>query len=226
MIESVSRRFLEMVDPQRDSLYALAQSAGGGSAKAELILQRAVRQAYRAYAAGTCTDEHLGARLAQLIQEAGPAPQSAADRSAARSNTEALEKSPHAPDSAGGVAAPATASAAMPADTWARLAAAVQIEAARLGGAAEQSMLAYDPLLAPQKRSAPGEDPMEGLNLSPWSRFVIGTAIVLIIGIVATIMLTSHARREPALGPGPPAAAATHPAPSAAAAKPKAMKIR
>ena len=224
MIESVSRRFLEMVDPQRDNLYALAQSAGG-AAKAELILQRAVRQAYRVYATGACTDENLGARLAQMIQQAGPAPRSAADRSAVRSNTEALENSPHAPDSASSMAAPAIASVAMPADTWARLAAAVQIEAARLGGAAEQSMLAYDPLLAPQKRSAPGEDPMEGLNLSPWSRFVIATAIVLIIGIVATIMLTSHARQEPVPGPGPRAAAAIHPAPSAAAAKPKAMKI-
>jgi|GEM_PF-2031098 hypothetical protein len=86
---------------------------------------------------------------------------------------------------------PATESTPMPAAVWARLVAAVQIDAARLGGVAEQSMLAYDPLLAPQK-SKPKDDGTEGLNLSPWSRFVIAAAIVLTVGIAASLILTTH----------------------------------
>ncbi len=79
----------------------------------------------------------------------------------------------------------------MPAAVWARMVAAVQIDAARLGGVAEQSMLAYDPLLAPQKKKA-SDDGSEGLNLSPWSRFVIAAAIVLTVGIAASIILTTR----------------------------------
>lgn len=88
-------------------------------------------------------------------------------------------------------ASPATDTVPMPAAVWARMVAAVQIDAARLGGVAEQSMLDYDPLLAPQKKK-PNDEGAEGLNLSPWSRFVIAAAIVLTVGIAASIILTTR----------------------------------
>ncbi len=89
-----------------------------------------------------------------------------------------------------------TADAApMPAAVWARLVAAVQIDAARLGGVTEQSMLHYDPLLAPQKKKI-NDDSSEGLNLSPWSRFVVAAAIVLTVGIAASLILTTRHSRS------------------------------
>ncbi|MGC8625095.1 MAG: hypothetical protein ACP5VQ_07495 [Phycisphaerae bacterium] len=165
MIESASRRFLELLEVHRNELYALAVQ-GGTPAVIETALQRGIRSAFREYARNEAPREGQVEWLAGHIQaELGNRP----------------------------AAAPVTISdVAMPADVWARLAAAIQIEAATLGGADEQSMLAYDPLLAPQKKNTGSDEAMEGLNLSPWTRFVIATAIVLFIGIVATIILTTH----------------------------------
>ncbi len=165
MIESASRRFLELLEVHRNELYALAIQ-GGTPAATETALQRGIRSAFREFARNAAPREGQVEWLANHIQaELGQRPASAP--------------------------AP-TPDMTMPADVWARLAAAIQIEAAALGGADEQSMLAYDPLLAPQKKKVGPDDDLEGLNLSPWTRFVIATAIVLFIGIVATIILTTH----------------------------------
>ncbi len=186
MIESASRRFLELLEAHRNALYQIA-AQGQSPAIIETALQRGVRSAFREYAQnpGTPGREELVHWLAtHITAELG-------DRKTA-------------------VAVPADS--AMPADVWARLAAAIQIEAATLGGAHEQSMLAYDPLLAPRKKPAGPDDNMEGLNLSPWTRFVIATTIVLFIGIVATIILTTHhapATTQPAQAFGATSGAST-----------------
>lgn len=85
--------------------------------------------------------------------------------------------------------------AAMPADTWARLAAAVQIEAARTGGAKalnpDHVLLSPDPLLAPKK--APRDaDLLEGLNLSPASLFMIATITAMVLGVLLTVYIITR----------------------------------
>lgn len=182
MIESASRRFLELLESHRNELYTIA-AAGGAAFVVETALQRGVRSAFREYARNEAPRAGQVQWLISHIQaELG-------------GTGGALPTSPSEP--------------AMPADVWARLAAAIQIEAATLGGADEQSMLAYDPLLAPQKKKAGADENVEGLNLSPWTRFVIATAIVLFIGIVATIILTTH--HAPATTQGAKALATTRP---------------
>jgi hypothetical protein len=174
MIESASRRFLELLEAHRNALYSVA--AQGHTAQAgETALQRGIRSAFRQYAHNEAPRDglfdwlaaHISAELGDQVNTTSAGP-------------------------------PASEELAMPADVWARLAAAIQIEAATLGGTDEQSMLAYDPLLAPKKKKSGPDDNIEGLNLSPWTRFVIATAIVLFIGIVATIILTTHHAPETA----------------------------
>lgn len=165
MIESASRKFLELLEAHRNALYTLA-CQGGTASVIETALQRGIRSAFREYVRNQAPRDEQVQWLAEHIKaELG--------------------------DQVGQTTSALT-DVAMPADVWARVAAAIQIEAATLGGADEQSMLAYDPLLAPRKKKAGLEDNIEGLNLSPWTRFVIATAIVLFIGIVATIILTTH----------------------------------
>ena len=164
MIESAGRKFLELLEAHRNALYTVACRSGTPNV-AETALQRGIRSAFREYVRNQAPRSDQMPWLVQHINaELGENLASAAEP---------------------------PAELPMPADVWARLAAAIQIEAATLGGADEQSMLAYDPLLAPRKKSGV-DDPIEGLNLSPWTRFVIATAIVLFIGIVATIILTTH----------------------------------
>ena len=182
MIESASCRFIEILDLRRDVIYAQA-GAAGAPPQVETILQHAVRRAYRTYVQEATPENDLADLVGRYIREQTGPPVS-----------------------------PAPEPMAMPADIWARLVAAVQIEAARLGGVVEQSMLAYDPLLAPRKKIITDEESIEGLNLSPWTRFVVAAAIVLIIGIVATIILTT--RRMPAATTRP-AAAGVHGSPGA-----------
>ncbi len=191
MIESAGRKFLELLEAQRNALYTVA-CQGGTPNVAETALQRGIRSAFREYVRNEAPRDN---QMLWLVQ--------------------------HIHAELGEVSASTTAAATelpMPADVWARLAAAIQIEAATLGGADEQSMLAYDPLLAPRKKTSGADDTIEGLNLSPWTRFVIATAIVLFIGIVATIILTTHhagpstmpAATSPATAPATPVPG-THP---------------
>ena len=118
MIESASRRFLELLEAHRNALYQIA-AQGQSPAIIETALQRGVRSAFREYAQnpGTPGREELVHWLAtHITAELG-------DRKTA-------------------VAVPADS--AMPADVWARLAAAIQIEAATLGGAEMKEVLAAD----------------------------------------------------------------------------------
>lgn len=137
-----------------------------GPKQAELCVQRCVRDVFQQFHTGQIAPADVIARIESQIRAAQPDTQNA---------DQAIP---------------------MPAAVWARLAAAVQIDAARLGGVAEQSMLAYDPLLAPQKKKV-ADDNIEGFNLSPWSRFVVAAAIVLIIGITVSLVVSTH-RAKPA----------------------------
>lgn len=181
MIDSSGRRFIQLLEPQRGALYGAALAAMGLPAAAETCIQRAVRGAFREFVQGPPPREfgpwvqrHLETQIAQ--------------QAAASENT-------------GKKATPVTdaAAVAMPAAIWARLAAAIQIESVKIHGPTgddEEALLAYDPLLVP-KKPAPADDLSDGLNLSPWSRFVLAATIVLIIGVVATVVLTTrHAPPE------------------------------
>ena len=180
MIDSSGRRFIGLLDPQRDGLYTRALAATGSAVNAETCIQRAVRGAFREFVQGQSPRE-FPAWVQRHLEE--------------------QIKAMAAPGLSAGATAPAAPSAdAMPADVWARLAAAIQIESVKIHGATEEgdeALLAYDPLLVPKKKSPPGDDLSDGLNLSPWSRFVVAATIVLIIGVVATVVLTTrHAPPE------------------------------
>lgn len=142
-------------------------ASGAGAKQAELCLQRCVREVFQHFHTQQVSPADVVAQIELQIRA-----------SQAGAQTAAPQPVP------------------MPAAVWARLVAAVQIDAARLGGVAEQSMLAYDPLLAPQKKKT-GDDNIEGLNLSPWSRFVVAAAIVLIVGITASLILTTRSVPHP-----------------------------
>ncbi len=175
MIESASHRCIELLEADRDVLYSTAQSCAAPD-YAESLLQQAVRQVFKEFVEQKVSERDFPQQVIAVLQ---------------RNRTVSPESTRLQTVNAG----------VMPAGAWARLTAAVQIEAARLGGAAEQSMLAYDPLLAPKKKKSSDDDLVEGFNLSPWTRFVVAAAIVLFIGIVASIILTTHAESKPAANP-------------------------
>ena len=166
MIESASHRFIELLEAHRDDLYTQAMTLAP-SDYAETLLQQAVRQVFKGMVEQSFSEADLCQQIIEVMRSGKP-PSPVTVRP---TDTNVI---------------------IMPAATWARLTAAVQIEAARLGGAAEQSMLAYDPLLAPKKKKNNDDDLNEGFNLSPWTRFVVAAAIVLFIGIVASIVLTTR----------------------------------
>jgi len=94
---------------------------------------------------------------------------------------------------------------AMPADIWARLVAAIQIEAAHSthSKAINPSSVLLDPLLAPKKPAAP--DDLEGLGLLPEYRFFLVAAIAILIAIFLTIyLLTRSPAANHADAPEPP----------------------
>lgn len=187
MIESASHRCIELLEAERDALYSTAQSCAAPE-YVESLLQQAVRQVFKEFVENKVSERDFPRQVIEVLQ---------------RNRT-------LSPDSA---SLQKVDVGVMPAAAWARLTAAVQIEAALLGGTAEQSMLAYDPLLAPKKKKSSDDDLVEGFNLSPWTRFVVAAAIVLFIGIVASIILTTRGERVPLAGhpatPKPTGAAGT-----------------
>jgi hypothetical protein len=104
-------------------------------------------------------------------------------------------------------AAGAGGEVAMPADVWARLTAAVQVDAARsLGSRAvnpDSVLLSPDPLLAPKKQAGPDDD---AFDLSPPSRFLLATAIAVCVGIALTVYIVSRN--------GTPSGPTTYPVPA------------
>jgi hypothetical protein len=111
-----------------------------------------------------------------------------------------LEKS-LSPDAASPALPPPPA--AMPADVWARLAAAVQVEAAKSNASLainpDSVLLSPDPLLAPKKPGT-GDDP-DGFDLSSPSRFMLACIIALFIGITLTIYILTRPTTHPPIHP-------------------------
>jgi len=165
MAEPLSKRFILELEPARDRLYAAALARAATPRAAEALLQRTVRDVFQSFAAGTLKTGGLPAVEAELGKDV--------------------------------VAGAAVTDAAMPADTWARLTATVQVEAARSGAVAgkainpESVQMMADPLLAPKKSGA-GEDPFDGLNLSPPSRFMIAAGIAIVLGLGLSIYILSR----------------------------------
>jgi hypothetical protein len=81
------------------------------------------------------------------------------------------------------------APAAMPADVWARVTAAIQLEASRTGGASSLAeghiLLKPDPLLAPKKikRTA------VRAGMAPMYRFILAAAIVVVLAVSLTVYI-------------------------------------
>ncbi|HVX83310.1 MAG TPA: hypothetical protein VH253_00695 [Phycisphaerae bacterium] len=198
----LSHQFIDALAPRRHELYALA--VGTISAQATGPLPAA--------ALGTRAEGYLiktvREAFAAYAQDpyASPAP---ADRVAA-----ALASS-----------APAGATppeAAMPADVWARVTAAIQVDAAQAAGPDSPTgrsvnpgsvLLTPDPLLAPKKTAAPEED---AFDFSSPPRFLLAVGIAVCIGIALTAyILTRNSSGTPTLYPVTTASApAAHPAAS------------
>jgi hypothetical protein len=160
MSDSISQRFIRALETDRDRLYVEALSVAKSPAEAEGLLQKTLRAGFHTYAEG-----HMPVDFHAWIHQQ-------------------LYATAHATPPAAPIEPPAAQ--AMPADIWARLAAGVQIEAAKSGASKalnpDSVLLSPDPLLAPKKRS-PIDDLPDGLNLSPTSRFVLAVAVALVVGI-------------------------------------------
>jgi hypothetical protein len=82
----------------------------------------------------------------------------------------------------------------MPADVWARLAAAVQIEAARSTNSKalnpDSVLLRPDPLLAP-KKAAPRRE-SEPYELTSPSRLITAGVVMLLAGLIVTVYILTR----------------------------------
>ena len=117
-----------------------------------------------------------------------------------------LEKSLESPASAG----ESVADVAMPADVWARLAAAIQLEAARSSHSQalnpDSVLLRPDPLLAPKKTRPVGDG--EEFDVASPTRMLVAIGAILLMGILTTVyIVTRPAPQRPATHPASPASA-------------------
>jgi len=174
----ISHDFISELDAHRDDLYSRALAAASAAPEAAGLSPSAI---------------HIRAEV--ILQSAIRETFAQCERDADLIPFEAVQQ--HLPP------LPTTQSVVpMPADIWARLVAAIQVEAARLshskGINPDSVLLSPDPLLAPKKPGAP--DPIEGLGLLPEYRFFFAAAIAIIVAIVLTIyLLTRSGGGEPNL---------------------------
>jgi hypothetical protein len=172
MTDTLSSKFILALEPARDHLYTLALAREQSPAKAEAALQKSVRTLF----AGFVKDTSLNLPAAMEVTLAPPA------------SPLTPNPTPVAPEF-------------MPADVWARLAAAIQLTAATsiptTGTHAlnpDSVLLSPDPLLAP-KKPAPFDDD----DIPAPSRFLFASTVALLIGVALTIyILTRPAARHPA----------------------------
>lgn len=188
MAETLSHRFIAALQGPRDRLYTLALAKTASSAAAEALLQERVRQLFAEVARDAVPD--IPAALEKSLSWADPAAPSAN----------------------------VTLETPMPADVWSRIAAAIQIEAARSTNShalnPDSVLLRPDPLLAPKKSSRGSGD--DEFDLASPSRMILVLGGALLIGLVVTIfILTRPAPQRPATHPGSPTSrpATSQPAP-------------
>ncbi len=176
MDHSLSQQFINAVETRRDRLYSEALLLAKTPDAAEGLLQKVLRAGFHAYAEGQAPTDLSSWIRGQLYVAAGVKP----------------------------VTDPPSLSEPMPAATWARLTAGVQVEAAKSGASKalnpESVLLTADPLLAPKKHVSK-DDPMDGMNMSPVSRFVLAVAVALVIGISLSLYYCTRTVPTPATKP-------------------------
>ena len=181
-METLCHKFIEALAGPRDRLYGLALARAGTPAGAEAALQDQAREVFCAVARDAVVD--VAAAMEQAL------------------GAGALAAGP-----AGGAA-----ETPMPADVWARLAAAVQVEAARSSHAQalhpDSVLLRPDPMLAP-KKSKPRTDDAE-FDVSSPARLLTFLGAAVLVGLVVTLYVMP--RKPAAHAPSAPAAV-TAPAP-------------
>lgn len=193
-METLSHKFLQALAPPRDALYRLALLRAATPAGAEAMLRDSACGVFREYA------------VEKIFDVPG-----AVEKSLARAATSAAgSATPAPPANQTPPVDAATPEAAMPADVWARLAAAVQIEAARSSNSSalnpDSVLLRPDPLLAP-KKAKPRE--ADDFDVSSPSRLLMLLGAALLIGIVVTAYIVTRpaaapAASQPATRPGNP----------------------
>ncbi len=178
-METLSQKFLQALAPPRDAIYRLALLKSGTPGAAEAALQESARAVFRDFSGEKIRDipAALEKSLSGVPAQTGAPP--------------AAEQNPEAPG------------AVMPADVWARLSAAVQIEAASSADSrainSDSVLLRPDPLLAP-KKSKPREE--EDFDLTSPSRLFTLLGAVLLVGVLVTVyIMTRPASRPPAAAP-------------------------
>ncbi|HUO08589.1 MAG TPA: hypothetical protein VM008_09845 [Phycisphaerae bacterium] len=177
MTDILSNKFILALEPARDQLYTLALAREQTPAKAEAALQKSVRTLFPDFIKNPSLDIPAAIEVA-LTPPASPL---------------TPNPSPLAPQH-------------MPADVWARLAAAVQLTAATSvpttpGTHAlnpDSVLLSPDPLLAPRKPA-----PFDDDDIPAPSRFLFASTIALLIGITLTIYILTRpaAPRRPLTQP-------------------------
>jgi hypothetical protein len=172
MAETLSQKFLESVRGSRDVLYAAAAAGRGGTAReAEDTLIAVARQ------------------VVVASQEKPTDIPAAIEKELRRDTVVPVVVPP-----AGSAEAEPVV---MPADVWARFAAAVQMEAAASANAqalhAESELLKPDPMLAPKKRKV--RDQEEAFDVASPRRLAIMIGAVVLAGLVITIYIVTRGSR-------------------------------
>jgi hypothetical protein len=187
---TLSHEFLAALEEERHHLYTLAFAKAGSLAAAEGLLLQTARDTFGQYAKESHSRpvDAMIKSLALPSEPVSPVP-------APQAEVSGLPTAPHRP---------------MPADVWARIAAAVQIEAARSTNAKalnpDSVLLRPDPLLAPKKAS-PRRDADTFEFTSP-GRLVAGGFVVLLVGLIVTLYILTRpaaTRSGHHSGGGPPA---------------------
>jgi hypothetical protein len=189
VMETLSQKFIEALAVPRDRLYALALANSPGAAAAEALLQRAAGAVFCEFAKDSILD--IPSAMEKALGDA-PRPVTEPDSSSAAETT-------------------------MPADVWARLAAAVQLEAARSNHAQalhpDSDLLRPDPMLAP-KKGRPRAEPPEFDVSSPGRLFMLVGAAVF-VGLALTVYIVTRPAGLPPATTSPAATtAATVPTPA------------
>ena len=190
VMETLSHKFIEALAGPRDRLYGLALAGAGTPAGAEAALQRTAREVFCEVARDVVVD--VAAAMEKALTAA-------------------------AAPGAGGAAAVNAAEAPMPADVWARLAAAVQVEAARSSHAQalnpDSVLLQPDPMLAPKKTRPRGDDAEFDVSSPARLMMLLGGAVL--VGLVVTLyIMTRPGAPRAAPAPGVSSAPAPPPLPT------------